>query len=783
MGTSSNKSTRKYSKRHLGKELSQRKKRRFVNKQKQAREAKLQKAVHNYQAKTTEDEALKEQENSVKTEKENFLARRDQSDQESDLEELESSELDSNLVDELNLPVVEKSAMQSSSDDEAETADLEQINQEIAQYKAQLENLKERDPEFYQYLQQADQQLLNFEDKNENTTQSSTVPEPTDKAVRQLTLDQVKRWCKGVKTGESPESLRYLITAYSVACQHGKNPDEPSPFEFSSSSVYTHLMTFILKEGEKTFKTHLGLDKKKTVRTVDLQEAIKLHKDIAAQLFRFLMSTSQLLEQANDDRILSFVLRQLRQFISFLEIIPIKIQKLLLRSSLQIFSNGKPAPRLQAVLLIRELVCHGSEKMKNLALKGIYKAFSVAAGEVSKDSIGAIYFMGTCVIEIYRLAPQSAYQSAFKFLKDLAMELREAIILKEKDSWKKVLNWRFVNCLELWSRLIGSLMDTEDLQQLLYPIAQLLTGTARFQEQAKFLPMRLRLLSAVNRLSENTRVFIPVASLLLGILSWTELQKKPKISSNKKCPNISLLLQVDDAILKSAVFQAEVMEQTLELLAQHLGQFSHSISFPEMSHWVTFQLKKISKSVQFPSYKSGIMQLVTAIKESSEQVLSRRKHVTFSPRDREKVLQFENESKSKGKSRLELLVQKLEQKRKQRNSMYSNEEEKEEGEEVITLQESAPEPQTPLSKKQKKKDTLNLSDAESLTSNEESIDELLQETQHTIAEVPEGDDILEDYVPSEDEIEDIKTPTTKRKRKGNGVKQRWQKKSRARASK
>lgn len=49
-----------------------------------------------------------------------------------------------------------------------------------------------------------------------------------------------------------------------------------------------------------------------------------------------------------------------------------------------------------------------------------------------------ISFMGTCVIEIYSLSPERAYENAFKFIKALAVELREAIILKERDSWKKV---------------------------------------------------------------------------------------------------------------------------------------------------------------------------------------------------------------------------------------------------------------------------------------------------------------------------------------------------------
>ena len=49
------------------------------------------------------------------------------------------------------------------------------------------------------------------------------------------------------------------------------------------------------------------------------------------------------------------------------------------------------------------------------------------------------------------------------------------------------------------------------------------------------------------------------------------------------------------------------------------------------------------------SYKSGAMQLVAAIRSSSEKVLARRMLVTFSPRDIEQVQQFQLEGKAEGK--------------------------------------------------------------------------------------------------------------------------------------
>ena len=41
-------------------------------------------------------------------------------------------------------------------------AQNKQYKTEIASHQAQLEALREQDPEFYEYLQQTDQELLNF---------------------------------------------------------------------------------------------------------------------------------------------------------------------------------------------------------------------------------------------------------------------------------------------------------------------------------------------------------------------------------------------------------------------------------------------------------------------------------------------------------------------------------------------------------------------------------------------------------------------------------------------
>ena len=70
--------------------------------------------------------------------------------------------------------------------------------------------------------------------------------------------------------------------------------------------------------------------------------------------------------------------------------------------------------------------------------QGVYKSFLSSCSKVDQETLPQLHFMGTCVVEIYSLSPESAYQNAFKFIKDLAIDLRDAIVAKDKDAAKKV---------------------------------------------------------------------------------------------------------------------------------------------------------------------------------------------------------------------------------------------------------------------------------------------------------------------------------------------------------
>ena len=59
------------------------------------------------------------------------------------------------------------------------------------------------------------------------------------------------------------------------------------------------------------------------------------------------------------------------------------------------------------------------------------------------------------VVELYRLDMCASYQHAFVYIRQLAVHLRNAIVVKKKDAHLQVYNWQFVYALRVWAKLLG----------------------------------------------------------------------------------------------------------------------------------------------------------------------------------------------------------------------------------------------------------------------------------------------------------------------------------------
>jgi putative uncharacterized protein (fragment) len=90
-----------------------------------------------------------------------------------------------------------------------------------------------------------------------------------------------------------------------------------------------------------------------------------------------------------------------------------------------------------------------------------------------------IIFMQQSLVELYSLDQEVAYQHAFIFIRQCAINLKNASLSKKKEDCQKVYNWPYVQSLLLWSRLLSNLYPTDVLKPLIHPLVQVTIGTIK----------------------------------------------------------------------------------------------------------------------------------------------------------------------------------------------------------------------------------------------------------------------------------------------------------------
>ena len=96
-----------------------------------------------------------------------------------------------------------------------------------------------------------------------------------------------------------------------------------------------------------------------------------------------------------------------------------------------------------------------------------------------------------------------------------------------QEAFRKVYEWKYINCLELWTGAICEYGSEPDFKPLAYPLTQIISGVVRLVPTARYFPLRLRCARMLNRIAAATNTFIPISMLLLDMLEMKELHMPP----------------------------------------------------------------------------------------------------------------------------------------------------------------------------------------------------------------------------------------------------------------
>jgi nucleolar complex protein 2 len=193
----------------------------------------------------------------------------------------------------------DESADDDENDDDGIGAQNARFKDEIAAHKAQLEKLKEADPEFYEYLAATDKELLDFgagddseqereedddEEKSEEEDEDEEEEKPAAAAKEKvkdvpsvekgtITLAMVDTWCAAAKEHAALGAMRNILRAYRSACHYGDSEEQvEATLRLGSSAVYNKLMLFVLREADGIFKRILGIENEENFEAVGLSK-------------------------------------------------------------------------------------------------------------------------------------------------------------------------------------------------------------------------------------------------------------------------------------------------------------------------------------------------------------------------------------------------------------------------------------------------------------------------------------------------------------------------------
>ena len=720
MGKKVSKRTKNFQKNHLQSTVANRRRHQKISrtdeKKKRNEESRLRREIEEDENEDGEDdEDADEEEEGGFADAKNKKNKKKKELEEMDIDEfLEASDDDDEDDEEDDSDEDESSEDEDDSDDEEDDNDDAKTREEMKQHKKHLESLKETDPEFYEYLQQEDKELLEFDDDDEEDEEEKQKKDESEsdseeggsneaskrartkrkksenrQSGKTLTSALVKKLCENAKGGKALGAANHLFTAYRAACHYGdeENENDQTMLKLASSSAFNDLVQFVLAEADDIFRGVLGDKPAKSTQEQYDYEPMKSNrwKKVEPVVKSYIGNTLHLLGQLTDASMTSLVLRRLAASVAFLKPFE-RLTKRVTRTTLMCFSSGEPRLRVSAIVLLRAIAATCPGPALERAVKGVYRAYASNAKFMNANSAENIAFMSACVVEMFGIDQNQSYGLAFAYIRQLATLLRNALAQKTKDAFKSVYCWQYINCLECFERILtahasnreysskgSGEQTTKDgstsvLRPLAYPVQQIALGAARVLPSARYAPLRIRLLKILNRLSRSMETFAPVAPLALELLNFSELYKAP-MSTKAPSPHFTLALRVSKTELRSPAVQDVVVESAFEELGEHLEQHAYSVAFPEISHAVTRELKRFNKKTTVGRFKKQAKQMLDAIERNADYIERKRDdEADFAPKDIEKAKSFLHGEKMEGKAPLTRYVKQLRDRGKERRA-------------------------------------------------------------------------------------------------------------------
>ena len=253
--------------------------------------------------------------------------------------------------------------------------------------------------------------------------------------------------------------------------------------------------------------------------------------------------------------------------------------------------------------------------------------------------------MISCLVELFGIDGASSYNHAFTFLRALAVALRTALVTGSdaasggpaaaRAAIAAIASWATLNALRALTAIVTAHGATPEapLWELVYPLAQVLSGLPRAAPAPSHYPLRLHAAALLTELQWATGIYAPVALPLLDVLRCRALTRKPRGAAPSRPTALNLMLRVGATASDTKAYQDALVARVLELLLDAMRAYFASPALPEVVAPVVVQLRLFAADTRVPPWKARARALIDTLVGASSAVAARRATLPFAPAD------------------------------------------------------------------------------------------------------------------------------------------------------
>ncbi|KAG7129840.1 Nucleolar complex protein 2 like [Verticillium longisporum] len=585
----------------------------------------------------------------------------------------------------------------SDSEDGADDSDIELDAEDGEMSKKAMDDLAKKDPSFYKFLKEHDPEALDFDEnadmaeidnlsagsdasdddqpkkkrkkdsKKKKNKKDESEDDETTAADNELTREMVAKWKELIIEKKSLRAARQVVLAFKCAAHLNEDDAEDGKnnrYTINSPQVFHDILIVALRQIPEVIAHHLP-SKESAAGKVYVSTETKKFQTLSIMLKTYTASIIHLLGTLSDDATLKLTIGALEPLLPYLLSFR-KLLKALIKCVVNFWARpaSSEATRITAFLVLRKLMVIGDAGLREVVLKAVYQGLVQGSRVTNANTIQGINLMKNSAAELWGIDQNVGYTTAFTFIRQLAIHLRNSIVNNKDAAFKVVYNWQYTHSLDFWSTMLAQhctpLTEAEagkpsQLKLLVYPLVQVTLGATRLIPTATFFPLRFHLIRSLLRISRATNTYIPLAAPILEVLESAEMKRAPKAASLKPL-DFRVAFKAPKAYLRTRVYQDGVGEQVVELFAEFFALWAKNIAFPEMALPVVIQLKRWLKQArrgdkgasskksqrgnQNGKLGSAIVLLVQKIEANAKFIEQRRAQVDFAPKDRAQVDNF-----------------------------------------------------------------------------------------------------------------------------------------------